>query len=192
MFIGVDIGGTFTDFVFSEDDRLHIHKIPSTPGDPARALLEGLNYFQTRGLSTPQRITHGSTVATNAILERKGARTALITTEGFKDILAIGRQDRPELYALHPQLPPPLIPDLWCYEVTERVNFQGEVIKPLDPHSVEAILDAIAKRVSALGKTSLVKRALRQDTPPSTDTSTSLIFPRPDQASPSIVYLPFC
>ena len=117
MFIGVDIGGTFTDFVFSENDRLHIHKIPSTPGDPARALLEGLNYFQARGLRVPQRITHGSTVATNAILERKGTRTALITTEGFKDILAIGRQDRPELYALHPQLPPPLIPDRWCYEV---------------------------------------------------------------------------
>jgi len=143
MFIGVDIGGTFTDFVFSENDRLHIHKIPSTPGDPARALLEGLDYFKTLGLMVPQRITHGSTVATNAILERKGARTALITTEGFKDILAIGRQDRPELYALHPQLPPPLIPDRWCYEVHERVNFHGEVIKPLDPHSVEAILDEL-------------------------------------------------
>src|SRR5262245_55834073 len=106
--IGADIGGTFTDLVMSVDGRLHIHKLLSTPHDPSEAMLAGLRALspELEGIS----IAHGSTVATNAILERKGARTALITTKGFRDLLAIGRQNRPDLYALQPQLPPPLIP----------------------------------------------------------------------------------
>ena len=97
MFVGVDVGGTFTDLVASVDGRLQIHKVLSTPHDPAQAMLAGLAAPSPRGLSAIARIAHGSTVATNAILERKGARTALIATQGFRDILAIGRQNRPLL-----------------------------------------------------------------------------------------------
>ncbi len=139
--IGVDIGGTFTDLVLSVDGRLQIHKLLSTPQQPAEAMLAGL---EAVGAVPGARISHGSTVATNAILERKGARTALITTQGFRDILAIGRQNRPVLYALQPQLPPPLIPRERCFEVPERLDHTGAVLLPLDPAGLDAVLDQIA------------------------------------------------
>lgn len=145
ILVGVDIGGTFTDFVLDGAKGLQIHKVPSTPDDPARAVLLGLRALLPDGLHAVQRIVHGSTVATNAILERKGARTALITTEGFRDILAIGRQDRPELYALQPRLPTALIPRRWCYEVPERLDPRGEVVVPLDGKALEAILEDIER-----------------------------------------------
>jgi N-methylhydantoinase A len=144
MHIGVDIGGTFTDLVLSVDGRLAIHKLLSTPHNPADAMLDGLAQLTPGGLAALRRVAHGSTVATNAILERKGAKTALITTGGFRDILAIGRQNRPELYALQPQLPPPLIPRRWCYEVPERLDYTGAVLTPLDTAALDAVLDAIA------------------------------------------------
>jgi N-methylhydantoinase A len=141
MLVGVDIGGTFTDLVLSVDGHLQIHKLLSTPHNPAEAMLAGL---QAVGAVAGARISHGSTVATNAILERKGARTALITTKGFRDLLAIGRQNRPVLYALQPQLPPPLIPREWCYEVPERLDYTGAVLKTLDLRALDAVLDQIA------------------------------------------------
>jgi N-methylhydantoinase A len=141
----VDIGGTFTDFVLSEDGGLRIHKILSTPSDPAQAMLTGLQALLGEARGIVQRITHGSTVATNAILERKGARTALITTHGFRDILAIGRQNRPELYALQPQLPAPLIPRRWCYGIPERLNHDGEVLIPLDVEALDRVLDDVER-----------------------------------------------
>lgn len=143
MHIGVDIGGTFTDLVLSENGKIHTYKLPSTPGDPSLALLQGLAYFHTKGFPTVKRITHGSTVATNAILERKGARTVFITTKGFKDLLFIGRQDRPELYQLHPQLPPSLIPESRCFDIQERLNFEGDVLTPMDEEAVEETLKRI-------------------------------------------------
>lgn len=141
MFAGVDIGGTFTDLVLSVDGRLTIHKLLSTPRNPAEAMLAGL---EAVGAAPGARIAHGSTVATNAILERKGARTALITTHGFRDMLAIGRQNRPVLYALQPQLPPPLIPPKWCYEVPERLDHTGAELLPLDLAVLDAVLDQMA------------------------------------------------
>ena len=144
MLVGVDIGGTFTDFVVSVDGSLRVHKLLSTPDDPARAMLAGLRETGPQGLGAIARIVHGSTVATNAILERKGARTALIATQGFRDILAIGRQDRPHLYALQPRLPPPLIPRKWCYQVPERLDHTGQVLVPLDLAELDAVLDDIA------------------------------------------------
>lgn len=141
MLVGVDIGGTFTDLVLSVDGHLQIHKLLSTPHNPAEAMLAGL---QAVGAVAGARISHGSTVATNAILERKGARTALITTKGFRDLLAIGRQNRPVLYALQPQLPPPLIPREWCYEVPERLDYTGQVLTPLDLRALDTVLDEIA------------------------------------------------
>lgn len=141
MLVGVDIGGTFTDLVVSVDGQLNIHKLLSTPHNPAEAMLNGLTAV---GAVAGARVSHGSTVATNAILERKGARTALITTHGFRDVLAIGRQNRPVLYALQPQLPPPLIPQKWCYEVPERLDHHGHELVPLDLDVLDAVLDQIA------------------------------------------------
>jgi N-methylhydantoinase A len=144
VLVGVDIGGTFTDFCLSAEGRLSVHKVLSTPRDPAQAMLAGLAALSPHGLRSVRRVSHGSTVATNAILERKGAPTALITTLGFRDILAIGRQDRPCLYALQPRLPPTLIPRCWCYEVPERLDHTGAVLVPLDVDALDLTLDDIA------------------------------------------------
>ena len=88
---------------------------------------------------------HGSTVATNAILERKGARTALITTKGFRDVLLIGRQDRPELYDLFPSIPPPLVPREWCLEITERVDYEGNVVTPLQEKELGPVIEILRR-----------------------------------------------
>ena len=124
--LGVDVGGTFTDFLYWDGEALRIAKRPSTPDDPSRAVLAGI----AEAGWTPQEVVHGSTVATNTLLTRSGARTALITTEGFRDTLVIGRQARPDLYALHPTRPPPLVPDELRFEVAERVASDGEVVAP--------------------------------------------------------------
>lgn len=141
MLVGVDIGGTFTDLVMSEGGALRIHKLLSTPRNPEDAMLAGLAAL---GVTAGARISHGTTVATNAILERKGARTALITTRGFRDLLFIGRQNRPELYALQPRLPAPLIPRRWCYEVPERLDHTGAVLTPLDLDALDGVIDDMA------------------------------------------------
>lgn len=144
MRVGVDIGGTFTDLVLSENGQLAIHKLPSTPHNPAQAMLAGIEAIAGGRLGELAQVAHGSTVATNAILERKGARTAFITTQGFRDILFIGRQNRPVLYALQPQLPPPLIPRELCFEVPERLDHRGQVLIPLDRAALDSVLDAAA------------------------------------------------
>ncbi len=142
--LGVDIGGTFTDFVLIRDGALEIHKRPSTPDDPARALLQGIDHLQA---PLQAEVIHGSTIATNALLERRGARTALITTAGFADVLEIGRQDRPELYALAPIKVPPLVPADLRFEVHERVSAAGSILLPLDPDEI----DSLAERLAASG-----------------------------------------
>jgi N-methylhydantoinase A len=139
FWIGIDIGGTFTDFVVysSRDQSLQRLKILSTPADPDEAVLQGLTKFSQLA---SRHIVHGSTVATNAILERKGARTALIATKGFRDVLLIGRQDRPELYDLFPSIPPPLVPREWCWEITERMDYEGNIVTPLQENKLDAII----------------------------------------------------
>ncbi len=144
MLVGVDIGGTFTDLVLSDGGQLKIHKLLSTPANPAEAMLLGLAQITPGGLEGLTQVAHGSTVATNAILERRGAKTALLMTAGFRDVLFIGRQNRPQLYALHPQLPPPLIPRSLCYDVPERLDYRGEVLLPLNLAALDAILDDLA------------------------------------------------
>src|SRR5689334_17087820 len=119
--LGVDVGGTFTDFLLWHDGRIEVHKRPSTPDDPARAVFAGLEALGAR----PDLVVHGSTVATNAVLERSGARTALVTTEGFRDLLAIGRQTRPALYDLEPATPAPLVPRDLCFELHGRLRPDG-------------------------------------------------------------------
>ena len=139
--LGVDVGGTFTDFLYWDGAQLQIAKRPSTPHDPARAILDGI---QALGW-TLDEVIHGSTVATNTLLTRRGARTALITTQGFRDTLVIGRQARPDLYALHPVRPAPLVPDKLCFEVRERIAADGTIVEPLDDTEVEAVLDRIER-----------------------------------------------
>ncbi|MCY4009640.1 MAG: hydantoinase/oxoprolinase family protein [Anaerolineaceae bacterium] len=145
MRIGVDIGGTFTDFVIEADGQLQAHKLLSTPDDPSRALLQGLQQWVGSSAEAWERLAHGSTVATNAILQRRGARIAFITTRGFRDLLFLGRQNRPQLYAIHPQLPPPLLSRERCFEVSERLDHRGEVITTLDENELSHILDELAQ-----------------------------------------------
>src|ERR1700726_3445607 len=118
MRIGVDAGGTFTDFVVLHDDgRMETFKIRSHPREPAKVILRGLERAAGQGRA---EVVHGSTVATNALLERKGARTAFVTTAGFEDLLEIGRQNRAELYNLTPS-PRQLLADrALCFGVQER------------------------------------------------------------------------
>ena len=142
MVIGVDVGGTFTDIVKEENGTLYILKVPSTPVDHAQAFLQGLEKI---GASVGETVVHGSTVATNAVLERKGARTAFITTRGFRDILIIGRQNRPKLYELEPRKPPPLVDDSLTFEIDGRVDYQGNVLVPLTTKEVEDILDQVVQ-----------------------------------------------
>ncbi len=146
MRAGVDIGGTFTDLVSYDGDggQLSIHKLLSDPQRPERSMLAGLEAIVPGGISGLEQVAHGSTVATNAILERKGARTALLTSAGFRGLLFIGRQDRPILYDIHPRIPAPLIPRERCYEVEERLDFRGEVLQPLDLAQLDRVLERVA------------------------------------------------
>ena len=191
--VGIDTGGTFTDFVVADGSRLFAFKLPSTPHNPAEAILKGVSYLvscnetgvhgqqapesgqQTmsasrrdshtdqseqsarsieslgggkpfRGLARfPSEIVHGTTVATNALLERKGARTALITTSGFEDAIEIGRQARPQIYNLLVTRPAPLVPRELRLGIAERIGPDGSVITPLDPDLVDDIATRVAE-----------------------------------------------
>ncbi len=117
--IGIDTGGTFTDLVLADGRRLSVAKVASTPADPVRAILAGLE--RLGGLRKGDHVVHGTTVALNALLTGKVARVALVTNEGFADLLEIGRGDRPDIYALHPEKPVPLVPRERRFEVASRV-----------------------------------------------------------------------
>lgn len=142
--IGIDVGGTFTDFTLVQDGRLRVFKLPTTPQDPRLAVKEGLDGLEA-GAVLPA-IVHGTTVATNALLERKGAKTALITTQGFKDVLQIGRQHRPHLYRLSQSGAVPLIPSELRFEVRERIDAQGRVTVPLDEKSLHELCRVLQAR----------------------------------------------
>jgi N-methylhydantoinase A len=126
---GIDTGGTFTDLVAMIDGELVVHKVLSTPEDPARAVIEGL--AQMLGGARAAIVTYSSTVATNALLELKGARVALFTNARFEDLIEIGRQNRSELYALSPSRPEPLVVRAMRFGVEERTLFDGTTAKPL-------------------------------------------------------------
>lgn len=143
--LGVDIGGTFTDFVWARGDgSLMVLKVPSTPEAPANSFLQGITEF---GVPPAEDIVHGCTVATNAVLEGKGARTALVTTEGFADIIEIGRQTRTSLYDLQVSRPTPLVPRELRFQVSERVSAEGDVLRPLET----ADATALAQRLKETG-----------------------------------------
>jgi len=126
--VGIDTGGTFTDFILFDGRGIRTHKVLSTPDDPSRAVLQGLRDLG----AIDADIVHGSTVATNAFLERKGARLTLVTTKGFEDLLEIGRQERGALYDLNWDRPEPLIPKSRRLGVRERMDARGRVVAPLD------------------------------------------------------------
>jgi N-methylhydantoinase A len=149
--LAVDTGGTFTDLcvVDLHQGGLAVAKVPSTPANPALAVIEGIEKLVEEGKITAaaiQFLLHGTTVATNALLEHKGARTALLTTEGFEDILQIGRQSRPDLYDFWARRPPPIVPRHLCYGVPERVLYTGEISSPLDTARAEEIVRDIRRR----------------------------------------------
>jgi N-methylhydantoinase A len=129
--LGVDVGGTFTDFFLLDEasGQTRTHKLPSTPDDPSRAILQGLRELAAAG--SLSLLAHGTTVATNALIERRGAKVALLTTAGFKDLLEIGRQTRPKIYDLKADQPEPLVPREHRFEVAERIGPAGEVIMEL-------------------------------------------------------------
>ena len=130
MYIGCDTGGTFTDFVFYCPSRgLFTLKLSSTPQDPSQAVLEGVRQLSPE--KAPQRVNHATTVATNALLEKTGGRVAFVTTEGFGDMLWLGRGQRAELYALNPSRVEPLVWREDVYEVPERVGADGTVVQEL-------------------------------------------------------------
>jgi len=142
---GVDTGGTFTDFVFSASGDLRIFKLASTPNDPSRAITEGLQRIAVEtGSSLAQiEVVHGTTVGTNALLQRRGARVALVTTAGFEDVIEIGRQARPELYNLNAVKPPPLVTSDLRFGVGERVAASGEVIESLRKDELQELAEAL-------------------------------------------------
>ena len=145
--VGVDTGGTFTDFVYAASGDIHVFKVASTPDDPSRAITEGLRRIIEEHYTPVARIevVHGTTVGTNALLQRRGARVALVTTSGFEDVIEIGRQARPELYNLNAIKPAPLVAGDLRYGVSERVAASGEVIEPLTDDEVAGLLRRVRK-----------------------------------------------
>ena len=152
--VAFDIGGTFTDFVLSDGGEdggaSHFLKVPSTPKDPSQAVLAGLDVLFRQadigadiGAEAVDSVLHATTVATNAVLERKGAATGLITTDGFRDVLIIGRQKRFETYDLYIEKPEPLVPRRHIFEVLERLDHNGDVVLSLDMASVDRAIDAL-------------------------------------------------
>ena len=150
--VGIDVGGTFTDLYYAGGgaDGHRILKVPSTPQDPSVGLLDAL---RTAGLEPSQlaALLHGTTIATNAVIERKGARCALVTTRGFRDVIELGRRDRPAMYGLE-GVHEPLVPRDLRFEVAERLDNEGNVLRPLD----EAGLREIGAALKALDVQSVV------------------------------------
>ena len=132
----MDVGGTFTDFVGFRGREVVSTKVPST-GDPSQAVMAGMRELGAEGMA------HGTTVATNAILERKGARTVFVTTAGFEDLLTIGRQNRPSLYDFRVARPPPAVPRDLCLGARERVDARGRPVTPLTDREIRRIVRAV-------------------------------------------------
>ena len=147
--IGIDIGGTFTDLVFSDEGKNITLKVPSTPEAPGEAAIGALTRLRDDhgiNLDTIDALSHGSTVATNALIQRRGGKTALVTTAGFRDVLEIARLGRPPqaIYDIHYQHPEPVIPRALRFEIDERVNYRGDVETPLATAQVEALAVQLA------------------------------------------------
>lgn len=153
LLLGVDTGGTFTDFVLFDGEHLRVHKVLSTPEAPERAILQGIGELGLSDRLHRLQVVHGSTVATNAVLESNGVRTVFITNRGFADLLAIGRQARSALYDLQPPPPRLPVPPELCLETSGRVGADGRVLEPLDDEALAELgrrLRALAPRAVAI------------------------------------------
>ena len=144
VFLGVDTGGTFTDFVLWKDGRLKVHKLLSTPQAPELAILQGIADLGLK--QEALRLIHGSTVATNAVLEGKGVKPLFVTNAGFSDMLSIGRQNRQQLYNLQPPLSQPPVPASLCVEVAGRLSAKGELLQPLSADDLERLKTVIEQQ----------------------------------------------
>jgi N-methylhydantoinase A len=155
--LGFDIGGTFTDFVLVDEQtgEVHLDKVLTTPREPAKAVIEGLGQLLNRSgvdAGTLKIAIHATTLITNALIERKGARTALLTTEGFRDVLEMGTEVRYDIYDLFLEKPQPLVPRRWRYEVGERLDNDGRVLTPLDTQGLRSVAAQLrADEVEAVG-----------------------------------------
>ena len=148
--IGVDIGGTFTDIVMldTRNGRLCNEKVLTTPGDPSEGVLEGVEKILEANNASAQevgQIIHGTTLVANAIIERRGAKVALVTTSGFRDILEIGTEGRYDSYDLFIDMPEPLVPRPLRFEVPERISPEGYILTPLDEDAVIAVAQEIGR-----------------------------------------------
>jgi N-methylhydantoinase A len=143
--VGIDIGGTFTDLVGYRDGAIIASKCATVPADPTAGAAEALRIAQVE-VAAVSELLHGSTIAINTVLEKSGARTALITTQGFRDVYAIGRGNRPDAFNLFFHRPRPLVPRELTFELSERMNAAGEMLVPLQ----EAAVEALGKRLVAL------------------------------------------
>ena len=146
--VGVDVGGTFTDFFALNESTgyVHVTKRPSTPDNPARAVLDGLGDLSDRHnlpLTELRHLSHGTTVATNALIQRRGGKVMMLTTSGFGDLIEIGRQTRPHMYDLQKDHPPPLVGPDWRIEVKERITAGGEVITTLTEEVIDEAVAAV-------------------------------------------------
>jgi N-methylhydantoinase A len=147
--LGVDIGGTFTDVALELGERRFTVKTLTTTAAPEKGVLAALGSVTAEAGISPDQvglIIHGTTLATNALIERKGARTALLTTEGFRDVVEIRHENRFEQYDVNIDLPPPLVPRRRRLPIRERIDAQGEVLVALDGASVRRAIDALAEQ----------------------------------------------
>ena len=145
--VGIDIGGTFTDAVLYDNQKKALQwvKVPSTPNDPEQGLLHAIESFSGIQLDQITRIVHGITIGTNAVIERQGAETWVVTTKGFKDTLEIARTERRELYNIKTLKPASLVLRRHILEIDERILFDGTVVKSVDEHDIEALLTTLVE-----------------------------------------------
>ena len=146
--MGVDIGGTFTDVVLETSGDQYSVKVLTTYAAPENAIIDGMHQVCAKAGVQPEdieQIIHGTTLATNALIERRGAKTALITTEGFRDVIEMRTESRFEQYDLNLNLPDPLLPRQMRFTVPGRVNAKGEILVPLERADIEAVVDQIAE-----------------------------------------------
>ena len=153
--VGVDVGGTFTDFYAANDEKsfFEVYKTASTPSNPANAILNGLDAMCKKfniPMNEIERLSHGTTVGTNALIQRRGSRVALVTTKGFRDLLEIGRQTRPHMYDLQKDHPAPLVDREHRMELNERIGAQGEIVHaPTDADIAQTVENVLASGAEA-------------------------------------------
>ena len=152
--IGVDVGGTFTDFAVSGPAAGTLYyKLPSTPEKPDQAIIKGLEDLLSNNAIEPSgilRFSHGTTVGTNALIQRRVGKVALITTKGFRDLIEIGRQTRPKVYDMHQDFPKPLVPRWLRHEVSERIQANGTIHAPLDEKELKGLGETLVLELSLI------------------------------------------